>query len=255
MNEIVTTIFLRISCKMAQQQCSVIFLIHLLGQLFVFHRELFQNICIYIDFSLHHILILKKLEQPHKDITISIHICGNVIAHNDYLAERIVYLLQRGKLLLTLLFRWQRICRLDVVLVETIRGNEVYLILLVGTLAITHHPTLHHTDIHHIATDTQLIVDDILHDVGNLLLPEIQSGITQADIHHIIFLDTLIILPAFYIIAASTLEEESILQALHIGRHCIRIKLYMLHTLQSITYLARIGQRSDTMIMFFLGTP
>lgn len=33
-------------------------------------------------------------------------------------------------------FRRQGVCRLDVVLVETIRGNEVYLILLVSTLAI-----------------------------------------------------------------------------------------------------------------------
>ena len=90
----------------------MIFLIHLLGQLFVFHRELFQNICIYIDFLLHHILVLQKLEQPQEDITFIIYICGNVIAHNDYLAERIINFLQRGKFLLTLLFRWQRICRL-----------------------------------------------------------------------------------------------------------------------------------------------
>ena len=85
---------------------------------------------------LHHILILQKLEQSHEDVPILIHISGNVITHDDNLAKRIIYFLEWCQLLLTFFFRRQGIGRLDVILVEAIRGNEVNLILLVGTLAI-----------------------------------------------------------------------------------------------------------------------
>lgn len=43
---------------------------------------------------LHHILILQKLEQSHEDVTILIHVSGNVITHDDNLAERIIYFLE-----------------------------------------------------------------------------------------------------------------------------------------------------------------
>lgn len=106
----------------------------------------------------------------------------NVSSLDDDLPERITYPCQGVQLLIPLLISTHLEGRLDVELFVSVGRDEIDLILEILVSVVHFFPMFDDTNIDRISTADQLVEDNVLHDMGNLLLPEIEAGIPQADI-------------------------------------------------------------------------
>ena len=81
--------------------------------------------------------------------------------------------------------------------------------------------------------------------MGNLLLPEIQSGVTQTDVYTIVFLERFVVFFPSDIIALSSLKEEGVADLSQILLDGLFINLHLLDALKRIGHLGGIGQGAN----------
>ena len=163
-------------------------------------KLIFQTIC-----------IQKKIFHSHNDKSSSFSKVLTSI-YNDNLLKRIRDITQRIELLSLLFFRGHVVCNLNIISLTALIYYKINLQLLANTLTFfIPVKYFHNTHINIIATDQQLIINNILHDVSRLLLSEIQSGISQSQISKVIFQISANMLSAFNIITASLRNQKRLL--------------------------------------------
>ena len=89
--------------------------------------------------------------------------------------------------------------------VREVRAATSPLLPVFGSL-----PDFHLTDIHLIATHTEFVVDNVLHNVGFFLLTEIYQRITNAQILKVVFRLCANVLPSFHIITLCFTDDKGI---------------------------------------------
>ena len=109
-----------------------------------------------------------------------------IFDYNDFL-ERIIDACKRSGLLPYFCFVRHGKCRLNVITPVALVGHKVHFILLAYRLVVPVRGTfLHQAYIHMIPSNTQLIVNDVFHDVAFFLLAKAKQGIADAKVRKII---------------------------------------------------------------------
>ena len=134
------------------------------------------------------ICIQKEILHSHDDKSFIISPRFFAAIYNDNLLERVRDITQRIELLSLFFFRSHVICNLDIVSLVSLIHHKVNLQLLANTLALfILIKDIHDTHINIVATDQQLVINNVLHDMSRLLLSEIQTGISQSQISKVVF--------------------------------------------------------------------
>ena len=105
-----------------------------------------------------------------------------VFAQDKDFLERVVDALEGCQFVLALLITGQGIGGLDVITFVAFVSHKIHLQLL----ALGSSTGLYHTNINTISTAPQLIVDNILHDMGFLHLTEIKQCVAQTNVLEIV---------------------------------------------------------------------
>ena len=133
--------------------------------------------------------------------------------YNDDLLERVRDITQRIELLRLFFFRSHVICNLDIVSLVSLIHHKVNLQLLANTFALfILIEDIHDTHINIVATDQQLVINNVLHDMSRLLLSEIQTCISQSQIRKVVFQICTDILSALNIVSACLGNQKGICQ-------------------------------------------
>lgn len=127
------------------------------------------------------IIIHQKINQSDGQDAVFVSPRLDVILHHNDFLEGIIDLQERSHLLLALLLIRQCQRRLDIVSLATLIHHEVNLQLLALPFAVLIYITLlHHAHIHFATTASQLIIQDVFHNVGLLLLTQSKYGISDS---------------------------------------------------------------------------
>ena len=149
---------------------------------------------------------------------------------------------------MTFLFRIRDIQgRLNVVFLSSESRNEINLATVLVTLPVrSGRSGFDYTDIYGISSRGQYIVNDILHNMSFLLLPQVQADIPEADIFAIEFGRRFKIFLSLDVIALHLAEQKRISQIGEIFRD-FRIRNFaFFDTAERIRYFRHIGQRTNS---------
>ena len=134
------------------------------------------------------ICVQKEILHSHDDKSFIISPWFFASIYNNNLFERVRDITQRIEFLSLFFFRSHVISNLDIVSLVPLIHHKVNLQLPANTLAIfILIKDIHDTHINIVATNQQLVINNVLHDMSRLLLSEIQTGIPQPQISKVIF--------------------------------------------------------------------
>ena len=151
--------------------------------------------------------------------------------HDDYLAERIAYALQRADFLHPLLLMRYGKSGLDVDALAAADDDEVHLQMLALQLrAIVILSRLNDTDVHAAVADAQLVVEEVLHDVAGILLAQPKPDIPQADILEIVFLQGIDVLLPLDVVPTCGADKKRLPEVFEIEAERLGVELLVLHT-------------------------
>lgn len=155
-------------------------------------------------------MVEQEVDEPHCDDAFLVGLRANVFLDNDEFFEGIAHFDERTLLLPQFFFRGHFIGRLNVILLAALVGDEVNFKLLQLAFTVDRLLTLHNAYVDRIAAHFQLVEDDVLHNVVFFYLPEIEAGIAQPNVRHVIFERRFKVLFAFDIVALRAVEEEGV---------------------------------------------
>ena len=126
------------------------------------------------------------------------------IQTDDNFLEKVLRQQQRADFSVRLVFRIHAESRLNInpfIGVVDDKINFLLHVLPIGTVG-------HHAYIHRVASTQKLIVDDVFHQMAGVILPVIQSGISQPRVGIIILAGEFEIGFSFYVVSAHLRDQE-----------------------------------------------
>ena len=81
--------------------------------------------------------------------------------------------------------------------------------------------------IYQVTKNTKMVIDDILHYVGQVLLTEMQSGVAKTNICRVVLLDGLEVPFPLYVIALDGLKYKCVFQVRYVVIYCTAVNLDM----------------------------
>ena len=73
--------------------------------------------------------------------------------------------------------------------------------------------------VHGTAPNFQVVEEDVLHDVGHLLLAESNAGVPQAHVLAVVLVGVIEVVLALDVVPLALRKEESVRQVVHVGLH------------------------------------
>lgn len=108
---------------------------------------------------------------------------------------------------------------------------------------------VHDANIYGTSTDDQIVVDDILHDMGHFLLAETDPGISQPQVLAVVFVGVIKIILPLHIPSFALAKQECVRQVIHIALDGVRcdgmFATALLFGVERIGYIGRIGQGAN----------
>lgn len=159
------------------------------------------------------VLVEEELQQADEEYPVPVHVGLHRVPRYDDLPERVADLHQRSELLLPLLLVVDAIGGLDVRGSAALPGDEIHLSGDLRHPPVDAPPESDHSDIHHVSSGTELVVDDVLHDVRPVGgLTEVHPRIGDPVVHGIVFGQRSDAFPSFDVVPSGLLEQEGVLQ-------------------------------------------
>ena len=142
-----------------------------------------------------------------------------------------------------LILRFHGVGGLDVHLFPALGRDEVDLPWrLHGIAGLVPFERVYDPDIHGTPADDQLVIDDVLHDVRQLLLAEADAGIAQTNILAVVFVGVFEVRLSLHVVALALAEQECILQVLHVSSNGVLCHaVFAIELLQRVDGIGNIG--------------
>ena len=135
--------------------------------------------------------------------------------------------------------------RLYVIAPGTQIRDEIHLELFAHYLAVDA-PSLHDgADVDGKAPRAQLVVHDVLHDVGLLDLPESKPRVAQTDVLEVVFLRTPDVLASLDVVPAGLFDEEGLLKVADVSGNGVRGDLRVQNAFEGRLDFGWVGERAD----------
>ena len=192
------------------------------------------------------LLVGQEVDEAHGGDALVVAMDGNVVAHDDDFLERVADLDERGLFLLAFLIATDVVGRLYIVAAAAEVADEVDFELCLSSRAVLIGiGDRHDAYIDVESTNAQLIVDNVLHDVRALVLPEVDAGIAQPHVGEVVFAGSVNIVAALHIVAHGTLHKERVAEMVQVDLHRSLVYAHVLHALEGVHQLVRIGEAAN----------
>ena len=169
----------------------------------------------------------------------------DIVFYHDDLLERVVNEPIGADFLKALFFLADREGRLKIVFPASVSGGEIdfeiAFFALPGRVFVI---PFHDPDVDIEPAAAKLVVEDVLHDMVFLGLPEVQAGILQADVCEIVFAGRADVLPSLDVVADRLAYQEGVGQVIEVLCYRIVGHLDPLFRSEGIGYLLGAGQRA-----------